>query len=420
MNDYFKLYTLDLASIDTLCVRTLPVFTKCAPNQYLNDLYAGVTEETTILDINVKDRSVLGRDDIPGLERHFHRLLVCRRDNFLPVQRRLKALVRENQLPSGMAQLLFKGNFVLTQCSSFTVDFPESITLELITLDDELSITAWIWACRILRKVYTDALTSAKWSPQCDAKAGMDDDDDDEDDDDEDPGQSPLDMLRKAATIFSFLTARGVREGFARFNRDLPIYAKAYVCRAYQSLCVATAHMLMANDLLGMSAGVTFNNEVVAHIKAASDVLEGGYDLFKNVDGADDPGIELPLAFNAIRVRTFLFYTFYLGRQHVVTDRLYKLSLDYMESAKLYERLEPQVRASMQTILDGVAGLHEDESSYLSLVWGVAKVFSLTRPVTCNAEATYLANIRALPPLPPTPLPSRTFVVPPLRALLFE
>ena len=139
-------------------------------------------------------------------------------------------------------------------------------------------------------------------------------------------------MLREAATLFAYLTMHGSKEMFSRFMRSDPIF--------FQGLCVLClpeagggAGSRAAGQLpIRESCGITLAPEAVEYLQRATTVLESGYKILKNEkNGADDAGIDLPLAYNHIRVWALLYHRFYHARFLSVTTSMLKTCYLYMQ-----------------------------------------------------------------------------------------
>ncbi len=138
---------------------------------------------------------------------------------------------------------------------------------------------------------------------------------------------------------------RGDKEGFSGFERLSPIFFKAYACKAYEALCLAGAHLIAANTALFECNDDSLNPDVVGHLQIASSMLERGYPLLKNIDGADDVGVVIPEAYYAAKKIVDFHALFYRARLIVISPDTRAAAMDHLRMLATFPRTRTVAQA---------------------------------------------------------------------------
>jgi hypothetical protein len=325
---------------------------------------------------------------------YFYRLVQHRHAEYDKTYANLKAEWGKDNTTTDIkgAVNIAKCNAMLTQVCEWEISAPEKMAYTTQTVDDELTVTAWHWACTMVYDVFYDMLVTATSGAEETELGGF---------------EESIAMLRKAGTIFSFLTMRGMKEGHARFDRLAPVFLKAYVCKAYEAMSLALAHVITANRLLLSCRGTTLSTDAVLHLRKASILLENGYALMKNADGADDAGIYLPENYFAIK-KTVQFYTlFYHARLLAVNPKDRVTAMSHLRKIAYFPELGHQ-RVEIDAMLRDFETLSVDANgsttSYASSTIGaltefLSKTFIPKTPISTDSDAVRIVELLSLPEL---------------------
>lgn len=388
MNGYFKVcFPPAHASAAVLFKDTLPEFVKCNPNIKLTHADTGA--------VTAADRKVFATGEPEMLGVYFYRLMQYRNAEYDRAYAALK-----NEWGKDRPTVDVKGavniarcNAMLTQVCEWEISAPEKMTYITQTIDDELTVTAWHWACTLVMTVYSDLLVCTGGANEEDTSLGG--------------LEESVAMLRKAGAVFSFLTMRGMKEGHARFDRLAPVFLKAYVCKAYEAMSLALAHVIKANSLLTACKGQTLNTDAVLHLRKASALLENGYTLLKNADGADDAGIYLPENYFVIK-KTVQFYTlFYHARLVVVNSKDRVTAMSHLRKIAYFPELSHhrvEIDAMLRDFETMSVDANGNTTTYASSTFGavtefLAKTFVPTTPISTDSDAKRIVELLSLPAL---------------------
>jgi len=397
---------------------TLPVFGLCDSNMLVNSFIANTVAKDEILSVN--DRTVFeynflktnnGATIAESMQGHFLRLCIYKHKFSKAVLGEIKKKWKDGTLIPDMVNQTIDGQFMPTDNINWTVNFPDKIEFVTRTVEDELCLTGWIWGCSCLYEVCMKALAIF---PNVDIKESKAQDKDNDDSDylphevmykaaNDTDRQKYTDMLREAASVFNYMTLRGYKEGFAKFDRNMPIFLKAYVCFAYQKLCEALSYVIQANSLLKESIGDSMSAEAAECLMRAHLIIESGYQVLKNGNGADDPGLYLSYAYNYIRVTIFVYYKFYSARFSAIDDNKRKLAYTYMSMALEFPHLTSGNKDKMKAMLDSIGSLNEqlESDGFVSkLIGGVKKLVMFERSHAFENINSAMADINKLEPLP--------------------
>jgi hypothetical protein len=288
----------------------------------------------------------------------------------------------------------------LTDTTKWSLEFPDKAQLTVSTVDDEMCCTAWIWACKIMHTVCYAMLSEP--CTESDIRVYLS------------RTKEHVKMLREAATLFAYLTMHGSKEMFSRFMRSDPIFFKAYVCFAYQKLAEGLAHVLQANYLIRESCGITLAPEAVEYLQRATTVLESGYKILKNEkNGADDAGIDLPLAYNHIRVWALLYHRFYHARFLSVTTSMLKTCYLYMQKIIDFKQVAEN-REALTALYNDVVEFDEKIESASTLSYITTTLTKLVMPnngTTFDKESIALDELLKLEPMASIPYNEHSMVV---------
>ena len=396
-NEYPTLFIKDKGVFDTLFKKTLPIFVNCESEKLifvLNNSYID-TKGVNLYpnDRQVFEHSYINNADankvIKQLELHFFKLCLYKTTNGPAVIAVLKRAWRCDRLDITTVNKLIDANCIVTDTIKWNIDFPDKVLLTTSTIDDEICCTAWIWACKIMYTVVTTML-STRYTEDEDNIYNM-------------QTKEKVRMLKEAATIFSYLTIHGSKEMFSRFVRTDPIFFKAYVCFSYQKLAEGLAYILQANYLIHESRGINLSPESVEFLKRASAVIESGYNILKNgKNGADDAGIELPIAYNYMRVWAFVYYKFYQSRYLSVTTSMLKLCYKYMLEVLSFKQVAEN-KDQLSSLYNDVVGFDERIESESTLSYITSTLSKLVMPSNGNTfdeENIALDRINKLEAMP--------------------
>jgi hypothetical protein len=391
---------------------TLPKFGLCDSNMMLNGLNIDVRAKEDML--KAKDRTIFEYAMImnsPGdavaatMMSHFMRLCLYKTKFARPVIADLKKKWAMKSLALETVNIMIDGQYMPTDQINWTVMFPDPKEFTTSIVEHELAVTGWIWGCSLLHHVCMhtvalmpvvaqDASESVSYDPQEVCYSAEHDTE----------KEGYMNMLREAASVFNYLTLNGNKEGFAKFDRSNPLFMKAYVCFAYQNMCLALAYVVQANAFLKESLGSNLAGEAVICLQLAYKLIDVGYDALKNgKNGADDTGIFLPYSYNYIRVTIFVYYKFYEARLFAVSEETRKQAYAQMIKVMEFPYLTPANRDTMRNMVKDLGVLNEQMESegVVSRIFSaIKKTVMFERPAAFETLNAAMYEINKLPALP--------------------
>lgn len=284
----------DFSSMQKLFVATLPVFKSCTLNPDVERIIA--SSHTDPHALTLEDRRIFlhlcpSEQAQTALTQHYNRL-----DN----HRKQHARVIANAAKTSVlyTRHVNNGNFLMTTACKWQTLHPTQVEFVTDTIDDEIVVTMWSLACVTLINACTSTLTTPHPAPECVKQAYTN--------------------LRRAISQFCYLSMCGAAEQFARFERNRPIFTKAYVCKAYELLATALFYVISANAYAAEPH--TYATErCTLSLAQAVDCARGAYTFLKNETGADDATSAIELEFYKIQSKITLLYNFNYAKTYVDT-----------------------------------------------------------------------------------------------------
>ena len=410
MNSYFKVYFPSVhKSAAGLLVDSRPVFMKCSPNLKAMHVIGGNgigSSERRVFAAPVHSANAA---DMLGT--YFYMLLNYRDEEhtamYADMKRDWASETGTMSDPKDVVRLAISDS-MLTEICDWEISLPEHMTYITQTVDAEITITAWYWACTLVMDTYTRFLVGP--DEACTLHT-----------------TEAVASLRKAGTLFSFLAMRGMKEGSARFNRVAPIFLKAYVCKSYEALALALAHLISANLPLLTSRQGALNIEAVGHLNRASALVDSGYALLKNSDGADDVGITIPEHYYEIKKLVNFVAAFYHARRVAVDTQHRVVSMSYMRMLVAFPELA-HFKKEMGEIVAAFDAMSVDNNGNTTgyayptlpaLGSYLVDMFASSKPMTVDSDASRITEMRKLSPLPKLTDQVADIRSPPVAALLF-
>lgn len=335
-------------------------------------------------------------------ESHFYRLLAQRQAEFETSSTEIKRAWLASECDADTMLSLVKHTVSLTNSCTWKCFYPVVLDLVTATLDGEMDVVAWTWACKLVQDVQSELVVASSKPPnhmiEEEAKLAV--------------GQHIV-RLRKAASVFLYLSARGTKEGFSNYSKYAPIYKKAFVCKAYEALTVALCHVVTANHMLMYNTTQSINPSIVVHMALASSIVQTGYTVLKNEDGSDDAGESLLLDYFSLRMFFQLMSLYYTGRFHVVNKTHRDAAVQYMKLASECPLNDAAVQAKLKDAIVPFEKMQSDESAPLPLLSLLSHVVltGLTAAASQTSSGStvgnvftrlsaLLAQVNELPPLP--------------------
>lgn len=336
-------------------------------------------------------------------EAHFYRLLVQRQAEFEENSTAIKRMWANRECETDVVLGLIKHAVSQTNSCTWSTVYPAALDIMTTTLDGELGVVAWAWACKLVQDVQTELVvaSSKPANHMIEEEASLV------------LGQQ-VTKLRKAASLFLYLSARGTKEGFSNHASFAPVYVKAFVCKAYEALAISLCHVITANHLLSYNTTQSINPSIVVHMTMASSIIQTGYNVLRNDDGIDDAGGQLLLDYFFFRMLVQLMSVYHVGRYHVVNKTHRDTAVQHMKLAAECPLNDAALQARLKDAIVPFEKMQSDESASLPLLsmisqvvmTGITVTASLTSgpaaPSTIQAKLLSLSSrLHDLPLLPP-------------------
>jgi hypothetical protein len=388
MNNYFKIWFKKDTDINTLCVETLPKFIRSVPNGLTMELLNISDDDNNNnnnnnnnepkAELTTNDRHVFANPTVDSMSAYFSRLLNYRQAYVKILSQKMLQRKEKNLAKMHM------GHYVGTDTTTWEISIPDTTTISIDSVDMEMIITAWIWGCKLVTDTWNACLSTDSMLDQ-DSKQKIED-------------------LRKAATIFDWLTCRGSKEMMSfTFDRDDPIFNKGYACLAYKALAIGLAHVIQTNieiNNINITDDRIMTSAIVGNINMASDIISDGYNILKNIDGADDVGIVIYNAYNNIRNTIYLYSCFYYGRYMLANSAYTSLAQNYMLLVS-ENQLVTENTANMKKLLESCDIVTSKNSTFDAFINKLTNMLPSGTPSGTSMFIYEMVKLRSLPKLPP-------------------
>lgn len=243
-------------------------------------------------------------------------------------------------------------NTVYTDMCTWKITKPSESLFLTRTLNDELSVLVWTCACKYANEAW--------FGRNADKSSNFVED---------------VQHMTTAASIFVHLCKTAHREDSASYNPNNPLFQKAFVCKAYEALCLGLCNVLIANVRISTQTN-KIDTITMLYLDRALFFINSGYDIFKNEEGSDSDNIYLLKSYNFVAQILENYYCYYEALYYIADPLHRKTCIDRLKRIIDVAKITtPQTAEKMSALLQTHIDLHVlDESK---------KPLSITDTVSC-------------------------------------